>query len=166
MTYICATCNEEHSGPPRIWGPFAPDAWMQLNEKERSDRGEISSDQCVIDNSELFVLGRLEIPVTDHKEIFAWLVWVKVEPKDFFDMTGKWNVLGRESTPPYDGMLANRLNLYENDTLGLSVRLHTRPIGDRPAIEIVAPHQLCDEQRSGISQARVEEIAHLLTHVS
>jgi hypothetical protein len=166
MSYVCIACNEEHPGPPLAWGPAAPDAWTQLSESERPERGEISSDQCVIDNERFFVLGRLEIPVTDSEDLFAWLVWVEVKPNDFFDISDKWHLSGRESTPPYDGVLANHLELYENDALGLSVLLHTRPVGDRPSIEIMGLHQLAEEQRTGISEVRVQEIAHLLTHVS
>jgi hypothetical protein len=166
MSYICVACNQEHSGPPLAWGPAAPDAWTQLAETERAERGEISSDQCVIDDLRFFVLGRLEIPVVRSEDIFAWLVWVEVKPNDFFDISEKWNLLGRENTPPYDAALANQLGLYEGATSGLQIRLHTRPIGDRPSIEVLGSHQLADEQKNGITEARVQEIAHLLTHVS
>jgi hypothetical protein len=119
----------------------------------------------VIDNQRFFVLGRLEIPVANSEDIFAWLAWVEVKPNDFFDMSEKWDLSGRENTPPYDAGLANQLGVYEGATSGLQVRLHTRPVGDRPSIEIIGSHQLAEEQKNGITEARVQEIAHLLTHV-
>src|SRR5271154_3374527 len=109
MTYKCSVCGEEHPGPPWVWGPDAPDPWNAADESQRSE-GELSSDQCVFSEDEharCSVRGRLEIPVLENEESFAWLVWIEVDPNDFLDMREKWFHAGRESVPPYNGVLAN-----------------------------------------------------------
>jgi hypothetical protein len=164
MGYVCSVCNQEHEGPPYAWAPSAPDAWTQLDEYSRDSRGEISTDQCVIDGEHFFVIGRLEIPVQDQSEMFAWLIWVEVKREDFYDMTEKWNQPGRESTSPYQGNLANQLSLYKANTLGLPAQVHTRKLGERPFIEVTGQHQLAIEQTDGISRIRVQKIAEILSH--
>jgi hypothetical protein len=166
MSYSCSVCGENHPGPPWVWGPDAPDAWNAADESQKSE-GELSSDQCVLPDKERarsFVRGRLEIPALGNEESFAWLVWVEVEPNDFLDMREKWFQSGRETTPPYDGVLANLLPIYEHETLGLPVRLHTRPVGERPFVEVAGEHQLATEQSAGISESKIQEIAELLSH--
>jgi hypothetical protein len=63
---------------------------------------------------------------------------------------------------PYTGRLANNLGIYSDPTLGLRVKIHTRPVGDRPYIEVLEDHALHHEQRDGISSHRVQSIAHIL----
>jgi hypothetical protein len=166
MSYTCSVCDDIHSGPPYVWGPQAPDAWNQVTGGQQTD-GELGTDQCVLpdgDKARCFVIGRLEIPVVGEQEPFAWLVWVEVQPEALFDMSEKWNQEGRETAAPYDGFLANHLSIYEHETLDLTVRLHTRPVGERPYIEVTGVHQLKHEQRNGISELRVQQIAELLMH--
>lgn len=166
MSYTCSVCNEIHSGPPYVWGPQAPDAWNHTTLDQQKD-GELGTDQCVFpdgDKARCFVIGRLEIPVVGEQEPFAWLVWVEVQPEALFDMSEKWHQEGRETTPAYDCFLANNLSIYEFETLGLPVRLHTRPVGERPYIEVAGPHQLQHEQKNGISDLRVRQIAEFLMH--
>ena len=166
MSYKCSVCGEEHPGPPWVWGPDAPYPWNAADGAQRRE-GELSSDQCVFPEEErarCFVRGRLEIPVHGNVEPFAWLVWVEVEPNDFLDMREKWFETGREITPPYNGVLANLLPIYEHKTLSLPVRLHTRPVGERPFVEVVGEHLLATEQSNGISETKIQEIAEELSH--
>ena len=166
MSYTCSVCDQVHPGPPWVWGPNAPDAWVTIDDAQRVD-GELGSDQCVFPEGErarCFVRGRLEIPVHGAEESFAWLVWVEVQQDDFLDMSEKWHQEGRENSSPYKGVLANHLAIFENETLGLSVRLHTRPLGERPFIEVADKHQLAAEQTNGIAEIRIKEIAELLSH--
>ena len=167
MSYTCNVCDQIHQGPPWVWGPNAPDVWNSIATDAQRAEGELSSDQCVfpeVGRARCFVLGRLEIPVPGADESFAWLVWVEVQPNDFLDMTEKWNQEGREDSPPYEGVLANHLSIYESETRDLPVRLHTRPVGERPFIEIAGEHQLVIEQKNGIPTTRIQEIAELLSH--
>lgn len=165
MAFICSVCNEEHPDAPLSWGPDAPDAWVAASEAQRSE-GELTSDLCILpieDGAGCFVRGRIEIPVQAAAEPFAWLVWVKVQPDALKDMHEKWFALGRELTPPYEGALANQLSIYKQPTLNLPVRLYTRPVGERPFVEITGWHQLAVEQSNGITAERVQQIAEILS---
>jgi hypothetical protein len=162
-TFVCSTCGEVHSGAPLSWGPDAPAAWAALSADERVQRGELGTDQCVIDESKFFIRGRVEIPVVDTKDIFAWLVWAQVERPDFLRMSELWNAPDREKKSPiYRGRVANELSIYPTPTLDLSINLHTRPIGQRPFFEVAEEHLIRDEQQIGISSHRVQEIADIL----
>jgi hypothetical protein len=75
-----------------------------------------------------------------------------------------WETVGRENEPPYFGWLSSRLPLYP-ETLSLKTNVHTRPVGQRPFIELEpTDHPLAVEQRNGITMARVREIAAALLH--
>jgi hypothetical protein len=77
-----------------------------------------------------------------------------------------WGTDGRESEPPYFGWLSTRLPLYP-ETLSLKTNVRTRPVGQRPFIELEpTDHPLAVEQRNGITMARVREIAAALLHRS
>jgi hypothetical protein len=159
VAYTCRICGLVHDGLPLSWGPDAPDMWAEMSPDERSQRGEAGTDQTVIDDRHFFIRGRIEDPITETGETFAWLVWVEVSATDFFEMSELWTVEGRETkAEPCDGRLANSLRIYEEPTLGLSVKVHTRPVGDRPFVEIMGEHQLRDEQIRGITLHRVKEI--------
>jgi hypothetical protein len=160
--YLCSVCGQNHDGVPLSWGPNAPDMWAALPPEGREERGEVGSDQCVIDEKHFFIRGRIEIPVLDTGELFAWLVWAEVSARNFLSMFDMWTVEGRETTAPYEGRLANNLTLYADSTLGLHVKLHTRPVGQRPFIEVVEDHPLFREQRDGVSHHQVQAISHRL----
>jgi len=162
-SYICGTCGKTHQGAPLRWGPDAPNAWAAMAQHDREKRGELGTDQCVIDEERFFIRGQIEIPVVDVKDVFAWLVWIEVSAQDFGRMSKLWTVAGREQKDPsHSGVLANELAIYEEQTLGLKVKLHTRPVGERPFVEVVADHKLRDEQRDGISSHHVQDIADKL----
>ncbi|WP_390891608.1 DUF2199 domain-containing protein [Edaphobacter flagellatus] len=164
MSYICSTCGSTHDGPPYVWGVPSPDAWAELSPEEQNERGECSSDQCVIDDEQFFVIGRIEIPVSGSTEPFAWLAWVEVGVDDFVDIRQKWFIEGRETTPAYAGRLANKLPTYSQSTLGLQVNLITNPLPNRPSIHLVDEHAIRDEQAKGITEHRVAQIASLFRH--
>jgi hypothetical protein len=51
--------------------------------------------------------------------------------------------------------------------LNLKTHVHARPVGQRPFIELEpTDHPLAVEQRSGITMARVREIAAAMLHVT
>jgi hypothetical protein len=163
VAYSCSICGLVHDGLPLSWGPDAPDMWAELSPDEQSQRGEAGTDQTVIDDDHFFVRGRIEDPITETDETFAWLVWVEVSADDFLKMSDLWSVEGRETrAEPYDGRLANNLGIYKEPTLGLPVRVHTRRVGERPFVEILGEHLLRDEQLQGITLHRVQEVCHRL----
>ena len=164
--FTCRTCGEQHPEPPRIWGSDAPAPYYDLAPAQRG-QAALNSDQCIIETpSEIhfFVRGRLEIPVVDDDEPFAWLVWVSLSEASFERTSALWERKGREAEPPYFGWLSDRLP-YPEPTLFLKTRVHTRPVGQRPFIELEpTDHPLAREQQEGMTRARLLEIAEHFMH--
>lgn len=163
--YKCSTCDEFHEGLPFSYGSPAPAMWFDVPECERENRVLLSFDQCIIDDKYYFILGRLEIPVTDTDELFAWLVWVSLSEANFMRASDLWETEGRENESPYFGWLQTALPCYAETTMSLRVNIHTRPVGTRPLI-VIEPtdHPLSVEQRYGINLSRVQEIAEKCLH--
>ncbi|MNZ16093.1 hypothetical protein D3C78_330590 [compost metagenome] len=162
--FICNTCGKPHDELPMCFGPSAPDLWYSIPETERDERGELSSDQCVIDGEHFFVLGRILIPVTDGVGPFAWLAWISLSESNFLRMCELWERDGREAEPPYCGWLQSDLP-YEPSTLGLEIQVQTMPLGERPLILFDhTVHPLSVEQYTGITMARVQSIVEAALH--
>ena len=162
--FRCSRCDNEHGEPPFSYGSPAPRTWFDIPELERAGRCELSSDQCIIDGKWYFLLGLLELPVQGRSQPFAWSVWVSVSEASFRRANELWHTSGRESEPPCFGWLQTELP-YPGGTLNLKCRLHTRQVGTRPFVELEpTEHPLALEQRSGITLARVQEIAEQILH--
>ncbi|PWG10623.1 DUF2199 domain-containing protein [Streptomyces sp. V2] len=72
---------------------------------------------------------------------------------------------GRESEKPYFGWLTTELPVYFPGTVDLKTHIHTRPIGERPLVELEpTDHPLAVEQCTGIATDRVREIAEAVRH--
>ena len=90
---------------------------------------------------------------------------MSLSERNYERTTEPWTTPGRESEPPYFGWLCTELPLYEPSTLGLKTQVHTRPVGERPTIALEpGDHPLAVEQRTGITVARVQEIAERFMH--
>lgn len=160
----CRRCDEVHADLPMHYGAAAPLAWYGVPERQRRKRCALSSDQCVIDDEHFFIVGNLEIPVEGVAELFSWDVWVSLSAANFARATRLWTTPGRESEPPYFGWLSTALPGYP-DTINLKTHVHTREVGRRPRVELKpTDHPLAVEQRTGITLARVREIAELVLH--
>ncbi len=160
----CNICDQWHTELPFAYGPNYPDLYFDIPEEERDERIQGDKDFCVIDGKHYFVRGRLEIPVTDSDEVFAWDVWVSQSEANFKRTIELMNTEGRETEEPYFGWLSNNLHLYP-DTTNLKTHVHTQPVGIVPTIELEpTEHPLAVEQRKGITLARVQEIAALILH--
>lgn len=158
--FNCSTCGQYHAELPTCFGPEAPAPWYGIPENERPRRAELTSDQCVIDDEHFFVLGRIEIPIHDSKGVFCWLAWVSLSRSKFERAYELWQTEGRESEPPYFGWLCSSLPGYPETTLNLKTNVHTRPVGERPLIELEpTDHPLAVEQMQGISLRRGQELA-------
>ncbi len=162
--FQCATCGQWHEDVPLCFGPSAPALWFSIPEPERESRCHLSSDQCIVDEKAFFVLGRLEIPIVNSEESFTWLVWVSLSESNFDRASELWNKPGREAEPAYFGWLSSSLP-YEPSTLNLKVNLHTRPVGERPYVELQeSEHPLSVAQREGMHMYEVQALVERLLH--
>jgi hypothetical protein len=147
------------------YGFHEPAAWWDLPENERDSRCELSSDQCVIDGKFFFLKGLIEIPVIETPDKFNWAAWVSVSEASFRRASELWHRPGRETEPPFFGWLNTALPIYP-DTINLKTMVHTRPVGQRPFIELEpTDHPLALEQREGVTLGRIQEIGETLRHL-
>jgi hypothetical protein len=164
--FVCSTCGRWHAGLPLDWAFNAPIYWQQIPEGERSQRGHLSDDFCVIDDRDFFVRGVLAIPIIGSKELFMWGVWVTLSQPHFDRMQKLWNDPQIIEEPPYFGWLSNNIPIYPN-TLNLKTHVYSKNVKHRPFVELEqTDHRLAVEQRTGITYKRVEEIVALMTHGS
>ena len=162
--FVCKTCGAFHEDMPRLLTVAAPAAWEALPEAERTRQALLTADQCVIDDTFFFILGRLELPVLDGGEPFTWMTWVSVSEGHFLRASQLWQAAGREAEPPYFAWVQSSLP-YPVPTLNLKADLLTQPVGQRPKVMLQATdHPLYREQKSGISVARVQEIVEAILH--
>ena len=147
---------------PFAFATEAPAYWRP--EFEEQGRGVLGDENCEIDD-DFFVRGRIRIPVNDADEDFEWGVWVTLSEANYERMLELWSTPGREAEPAYFGWLSTELPIYEPSTLNLQTMVHTRPVGERPLIELEpTDHPLAVEQREGITLERVREIALEVLH--
>jgi hypothetical protein len=152
----------EGGGTPFAFHAEAPDAWSP--DLAADPASGLTADQCVIGGERFFARGLLVVPVLDADEDFTWGVWVELSSGSFERMSELWETPNREREPPYPGWLANALPGYAASTLGMLTRIKTRPVGLAPLVQVSADdHPLSEEQRSGITVARVREIAAALS---
>lgn len=164
--YQCSRCGKFHERLPFAYGSPAPDLCFQIPQREREKRLQLTSNQCVVDKKHFFILGRIEIPVTDVRESFAWVVWVSLSNEDFVRVSRLAETPGRENGTPVIGLLETSLPCYGRFPRAMETRVHIRPIGQLPLIELeAADHPLAVEQRHGITLSRVQQIAEECLHV-
>lgn len=164
QSYTCNCCGQVHDEIPMSYGADAPVYVEAMNSKERAKRVYLESSVCVIDDEHFFVRGSLAIPILDDPaKTFSWGVWSTISQANYEIMAANWSVEGREKIVlPAFGYLSNKIPLY-GDTLNLNVLSHTMPVGQIPFLELEpTDHPLAVEQRTGITMARVHEIANLL----
>ncbi|MER7440145.1 DUF2199 domain-containing protein [Micromonospora avicenniae] len=161
--FTCRFCGEQHQGPPLGYGMEAPAYWSP--DLAVDPLNVLEPEICVIKGQGFFVRGLIEIPINGTGDVFSWNVWVSLSKDNFFKAVDVWEQPGRESQPPYFGWLSNELPGYPLSTLNLKTNLHTRPVGERPLIELEpTDHPLAVEQRNGIPHDRLQELATLLLH--
>ena len=161
-SYKCRTCQVTFDELPLCFGADAPETWDALPDNDRARNGRLTDDVCEIDGQHFFIRGRLEIPIRSSDRVFAWLVWSSLSEVNFRRVQELWSTVGREREDPYFGWLNSALP-YSPSTLNLKVLVHTRPVGERPWVELEATdHPLSVEQRDGITWERVHDIVHRL----
>ena len=155
------SCGEVHDFPEGYTARW-PDPYLSIPTEERDQRAAIGEDYCVIDKSVFLIRACLEIPVHGHAEPFIWGVWVSLSEASF-TRYGDHFVQGTPIEEPLFSYLCCRLTPYP-DTYALKSHVHCRT-GIRPAIELEpTDHPLAVEQREGISEQRVWEIAEIMLH--
>ncbi|CAM5470792.1 hypothetical protein SAVIM40S_07201 [Streptomyces avidinii] len=161
--FTCSCCGARHPELPMNYAAEAPAVWDPAFAD--ADDCLLSSDQCVIRARYYFVKGLVEIPVIGSDEMFSWAVWVSLSRENFSRAVDLWDTPGREFEEPYFGRLTTDLLAYTPTTLNLKTNLHTRPLGERPFVELEpTDHPLAVEQRTGITRDRVREIAAAVLH--
>ncbi|BCJ61640.1 DUF2199 domain-containing protein [Micromonospora endophytica] len=161
--FVCGGCGQRHDGLPFSYGAPAPAYWR--NEFDGDEYSVLEDETCLIHGQHYFVRARLVIPVLDAEEDFEWGVWVSLSKDNFRRTVELWTTPGREQEPAYFGWLSTQLPAYPMETLNLKAEVHTDQVGTRPHV-VLEPtdHPLAVEQRTGITVARVQEIAELLLH--
>lgn len=163
VSYVCSRCGEVHE-TPLSFAFEAPVYWYGIPEDERARRVVLDEELCVIDTKYFFIKGRICLPIQGQPDPFVWLVWVSLSEASFRRAVAAWERPGRESEPPYFGWLSSEIPGYPS-TVKLKTNVHTRPLGERPTIELEpTDHPLAVEQRDGISLDRVREIAERALH--
>ncbi|MFI8943146.1 DUF2199 domain-containing protein [Streptomyces syringium] len=163
LGFTCSCCGAQHPAFPLNYSATAPYVW----DESFSGRSDclLSSDQCVIQAQHYFVKGLIEIPVIGSDDVFSWAVWVSLSRESFARAVDRSDTPGREAEEPYFGWLSTDLCLYSPTTINLKTRVHARPVGQRPLIELEpTDHPLAVEQRTGITVDRVHEIAETVLH--
>ncbi|MEU5161251.1 DUF2199 domain-containing protein [Streptomyces sp. NPDC020875] len=95
----------------------------------------------------------------------VWEPAFSLSRESFSRTSDLWDRPGREAEKPYFGWLTTDLPVYPATTLNLKTHVHTRPVGERPFVELEpTDHPLAIEQRTGISPERVREIASSVLH--
>lgn len=160
--FVCSCCGEYISEAPLAWHADAPLVWDSISPENRSELGELTPDQCVINDEDFFVKGLVEIPILGSDEVFSWGIWVSLSRSNFERCQRLWEDPARVDEPSYFGWFCNSLPVYP-ETLHLNTNVHTREVGVRPFVEIQgSEHPLAIEQQNRITMARVQEIASLL----
>ena len=163
LGYTCRCCGDYHTELPMSYGADAPCYWLE--DFAADGTSVLDPDLCVIKGEHYFVHGVIEIPVLGTGEVFSWGVWASMSAQSFKRTTELMDTSGRETEPSYFGWLSTDLPIYEPTTVNLKTHIHTRPVGQRPSIELEpTAHPLAIEQREGISRDRVRDIADRLLH--
>jgi hypothetical protein len=165
LGYLCHCCGERHESMPMAYGMDAPDYWHPSFADDQSS--QLDQELCIIKAEHFFIRGRLVLPVVGAAPgtEFTWGVWVSLSRASFKRMVSLWTTPGREEEPPSFGWLSTELPLYQPSTLQLKTQVHMQPVGQRPFVELEpTDHPLAVEQRTGITLARVQEIAEALLH--
>jgi hypothetical protein len=163
--WTCGCCGRSFNTLPMSYAVTAPRNWNDLPEAERATRAKLTDDICTIDDTEHYVRGCLEIPVSDSPESLVWGVWVSVSKESFEYILDRWTAEIAEDEPPRFGWLCTWLNGY-SDPHEIRCQVFLRSGNLRPRI-VLQPtdYPLAIEQHQGITLERVKQIAALAGHL-
>jgi hypothetical protein len=162
LVWTCPCCGKQYDTLPFAYVVMEPDAWRAVPVDERSERGTLWTDTCIIDQQQFYVRGRILVPVAGHTEPFIFNLWAAVSQQDFVRYGQLWDVERRAQEAPLAGRLANTIAGYP-PALGLECKVVLQDARVRPSFELPSPdHPLALEQRRGITLDRVKEIAAVM----
>lgn len=163
MNWKCDICGVEHAEVPLCFGVEVP--WRALvPEGEFAERVELTADQCVIDEQTFFIRGHIEIPIKNHSEPLAFLVWSSLSEQSFVHMTKRWDAQDRAADSPYFGWLSSPIPVYPN-TIHLKLSIQSRSPGLTPLFTVeTSEHALSIDQNRGITIEQWHDLAHRLLH--
>jgi hypothetical protein len=161
--YICGGCGQSHDELPLAFATQAPVAWTP--EAAADERSVLDEEVCIVAGEHYFVRGLVEIPVIGTNDVFTWNAWASLSADNFRRMLDFWDRAGREDEPAYFGWFSSELPGYAESTLYLKAHVVTRPIGQRPGIELEPnDHPLSVEQRTGMTIERLHQLVEQLLH--
>ncbi|MEV0568764.1 DUF2199 domain-containing protein [Dactylosporangium sp. NPDC050588] len=166
MTVTCTCCGTELGDVPSMWSFSAPDTWGVPGVGGASF---LEEELCFVelpdlDEQHFFLRALIEVPVRGGSSpsepgALTYSVWVSLSPAGFARAVEQWEDPDRAAEPPFFGQLANRIPGHP-ETLRLRVRVHTRPPGLRPLVEIRNhDHPLAVWQRDGIPAHELPAVA-------
>lgn len=163
MRYQCDYCDEWHEGPPYGYHTRRPSGW---DEEVANHPETVEGDDWLIAcGKDFFVRGVIEIPVHGVEDPLEWGVWVSLSAENFERFRALADDHRRVEERPYFAWLFTEIPIYEPSTFLLKTNADMRPPGMAPSI-VLEPtdHPLAIEQREGITEQRVQQIAGLVLH--
>ncbi len=168
MTFVCASCGQQHDLEEISIGAREPHLWTMLTPEEKS-ASELRAETCVVKSAtgtlHHFILGCLNVPIKNSALAFTWGVWVSLSERSYTDILTQWNNPDRAQLPSHGGWLSTRLPDYP-ETLNQKVRIVQRAVGLRPLIELEPQslHPLAVHQREGIESTAMQRIVERALH--
>lgn len=152
----CSCCGEWHHGVMDL-AAGAPDPWpheesYEPNSALRLDGDFLSEDFCVLGGEDFFVRSVLEIPVRGLDRPWGFGCWTTLSRTNFDKYVGGFDNAQYEDDGPWFGWLANRLKIYFEDEVPISVDVFPQPARQRPRLVVQdADRPLAIAQGDGIS---------------
>jgi hypothetical protein len=164
LRWTCSRCGTEHEGVPLDWAYDSPVYW----DGGRNEGDWLTEDLCTwtddAGDRSYFIRGVLEIPIADSADRLGYGVWSSLSRDSFQRVVELWDDPARVEEEPYFGWLSNSVSGYP-ETLNLALDVVVQELEKRPLLYLHdGDHPLIEEQRRGISMARVQEIAELHLH--
>lgn len=148
LRFKCPKCTAWHSELPDI-GYDRPYYATGMTDEQKS-LVFLTSDLCVIAETDFFIRCVLPVPIKGTGETFGWGVWSSLSEQNFLRYQSSYDEDMSDWDPMF-GYLSNQLPDYP-DTLLLKLSVQPRARGLRPLLTLEpTDHPLAIDQREGIS---------------
>jgi hypothetical protein len=158
----CGLCDKEHALMDMEPAFLMPEAFVAIPVRERDRRAKVFGGDVVLlrENGAVrcFVRGVLPVTVTDRKEGTSWGLWAEVSSAALDRIMELWRSPAQGAEPPFDAKVANRVPLYEADTIGLPCKLQLVDPRRRPILTFEpSEHPFVKECLAGVTTHRLVE---------